>query len=41
MFIPEFWCGVGACILTEIALIVVAAVICALIPSKNDKENKS
>lgn len=41
MFIPEFWCGVCACILAEIALIAVAAVVCALQPNNNDKENKS
>ena len=41
MFIPEFWCGVGACILGEIAIIFIAAVICALKPNKDDKENKS
>lgn len=42
MYIPEFWCGVVACILGEIAATVVAAVICAALkPNKNDKENKS
>lgn len=41
MYIPEFWIGVGACILGEVAVVVLAAVICALFSNKNDKENKS
>ena len=41
MYIPEFWVGVGACILGEVAVVILVAVICALKPNKNDKENKS
>lgn len=40
MYIPEFWCGVGACILGEVAIILVAAIICALKPSSDDKEDE-
>ena len=40
MYISEFWCGVGACILAEVAFLTLAVLICALKPNKNDKENK-
>lgn len=40
MFIPDFWCGVGATILTEIIVIAVLIVICAIRQS-DDKEDKS
>lgn len=40
MYIPEFWCGVGACILAEIVLIFIAAVICA-IPNRKRKEDNN
>lgn len=39
MYIPEFWCGVAATILVEIGLLLGGAVICALIPSKKNKED--
>lgn len=41
MYIPEFWCGVAACILGELAITVVIALLVAPKPNKNDKENKS
>lgn len=27
MYIPEFWCGVGACLLAEVVTIVIALII--------------
>lgn len=40
MYISEFWCGVAATVFVEIAVIFAAAIICAVIPNKNDKGDK-
>lgn len=37
MYIPEFWCGVSATLLVEIAIIFISAVICAFASSKSNK----
>ena len=34
MYIPEFWCGVGATIIVEIAIVVAVAVYQSLFPKK-------
>lgn len=41
MFIPDFWCGVGACLLTQIAIIFVAATICAIKNNKGKEEDNN
>lgn len=38
MYIPPFWVGVAATIVAEMAVVVIAAVICA--GKKNNKEDK-
>lgn len=37
MFIPEFWCGVGACILAEIITFVIAITV-SFVKWNNRKE---
>lgn len=44
MFIPEFWCGVAATVLTEFVAIIIVAIAVALEPKKTkqyDEEDKS
>lgn len=40
MYIPDFWCGVLACIAVEFVVIITAALLISTKPSKNDKEDK-
>ena len=37
MYIPPFWVGVGATLIAEMVIVVIAAVICA---GKRNKEDK-
>ena len=34
MYIPEFWCGVGATLLVELGLVIIAVVIATLTKEK-------
>ena len=46
MFIPEFWVGFGCCLVTEVVLVVVAALISSIkgnmtVKVTQDEEDKS